>query len=248
MFKDDQGGFAGFSSASKTERTFVEVYSPKRPKDQILKITGGARHVVALTRGLDVLTWGISSQGQLGRIKSFQASDDPPSAKLCFTPEPVPGLKKLLKSPIADIGCGLYNTFVISESGDVAGWGLNNSGQLGVDEKVQDGDGDGDGDGDAPELDESVKDKHKGAPEVGVTKGGKGAEGLVDAVNETTDKNEEQQTNGGGPDDQKVPHLQVQQNDHQRENLIWAPVLIPQLKKVRERGREIIHSKLKTKI
>ena len=34
-------------------------------------------------------------------------------------------------------GVGLYNTFAISATGEVAGWGLNNSGQLGVAKKDQ---------------------------------------------------------------------------------------------------------------
>ena len=86
---------------------------------------------------LQVLTWGIGSQGQLGRIPAFQHEQQPSSGDL-FVPQEVPGLDILLGSEPADIGVGLYNSFAISASGDVVGWGLNNSGQLGVPKKDQD--------------------------------------------------------------------------------------------------------------
>ena len=43
------------------------------------------------------------------------------------------GLAAAMKrSLIADIGCGAYNSFAVAKSGVVVGWGLNNSGQLGL--------------------------------------------------------------------------------------------------------------------
>ncbi len=100
-----------------------------------MKLLCWARHAVALTAGGQVLTWGISSQGQLGRIAAFGPEGEQPSAADVFLPKPVPGLEELLGSKPADIGVGMYNTFAISSDGDVVGFGLNNSGQLGVPKK-----------------------------------------------------------------------------------------------------------------
>ena len=140
------------------QRTFVEVFKPKSPASRVQKLLCGARHVVALTLdhkvpemklciaysisligifALQVLTWGIGSQGQLGRIPAFQHEQQPSSGDL-FVPQEVPGLDVLLGSDPVDIGVGLYNSFAFSASGDVVGWGLNNSGQLGVPKKDQD--------------------------------------------------------------------------------------------------------------
>lgn len=86
---------------------------------------------------IQVLTWGIGSQGQLGRVPAFEHEQQPSSTDL-FVPKEVPDLDALLGAPPVDIGVGLYNTFAISTSGDVVGWGLNNSGQLGISKKSQD--------------------------------------------------------------------------------------------------------------
>ena len=127
---------------------------------------------------LQVLTWGISSQGQLGRIAAFTQEEQPSAAEV-FTPKEVEGAADMLENRPTDIGgrggkggtvaggrepdrgrqtstlglggtpivqamknnvqppsgVGLYNTFAISSSGRVVGWGLNNSGQLGVAKK-----------------------------------------------------------------------------------------------------------------
>ncbi|GAX84248.1 hypothetical protein CEUSTIGMA_g11671.t1 [Chlamydomonas eustigma] len=132
IFKDDQGGLTGFNSRTKgLQRTFIEVHHAKAASSKVLKLLCGARHIVALTAGGEVLTWGISSQGQLGRIPAF-GQEDQPSPSDVFEPKAVPGLEDLLGSTPVDIGVGLYNTFAISETGDVVGWGLNNSGQLGI--------------------------------------------------------------------------------------------------------------------
>lgn len=96
--------------------------------------------MVALTEGRQVLTWGIGSQGQLGRLPAFgPESEQQPGSETLFTPAPVSGVEELLGgSPVREIGAGLYNTFVVSAAGDVVAWGLNNSGQLGVAKADQD--------------------------------------------------------------------------------------------------------------
>lgn len=125
MFKDDQGGLNGFSAEVKLQRTFALVYQPEDDAGRAVKIVAGARHMAALTAGHDVLTWGIASQGQLGRLPPFTAGDDgnQPKVEDAFTPRKVPLLSKALgggkegEDPVTGLGCGLYNTFAITESG-----------------------------------------------------------------------------------------------------------------------------------
>lgn len=62
---------AGFTAASKIEPLLVALLTPAGPKERVVKIAAGARHCVALTQGGTVLTWGIGSQGQLGRVPAF---------------------------------------------------------------------------------------------------------------------------------------------------------------------------------
>lgn len=137
MFKDDVGGLSGFSqvgsgAGSSLQKTFVPVYEPATAAEHVVKLVSGARHVVALTEGGSVLTWGIGSQGQLGRLPAYDQFTQPRADKL-FVPLVVHCVDTLLGgSPIANIGCGAYNTFVVAASGAVVGWGLNNSGQLGL--------------------------------------------------------------------------------------------------------------------
>ena len=125
MFKDDQGGLNGFSAKVKLQRTFALVYEPKDESSRVMKIVAGARHMSALTAGHDVLTWGIASQGQLGRLPPFAAGDDgvQPTLEDSFQPAKV-ALSAALGGggggggdPVVGLGCGLYNTFGITQSG-----------------------------------------------------------------------------------------------------------------------------------
>lgn len=88
--------------------------------------------MAALTRRGDVLTWGAGSQGQLGRVAPYDASEPQPDLQVLLTPTPVADLAAAIGPDIADISCGAYSTFAVSRRGAVAAWGLNNAGQLGV--------------------------------------------------------------------------------------------------------------------
>lgn len=132
-FKDDVGGTSGFYGDKHTQSTFMKVFSPPDIRDQVRSLQCGARHAVILTGRGEVLTWGIGSQGQLGRVNAFESAEVALESKVAFIPQAVPSLLPLLgSSPVVAIGCGSYSTFAISKAGDVAGWGLNNSAQLGI--------------------------------------------------------------------------------------------------------------------
>jgi regulator of chromosome condensation len=91
----------------------------------------GVGHVAALTRRGEVLTWGMGTQGQLGRVAPYTVRDPPPLTAL-LTPSAVPGIGAAIGPEVVDIGCGHYSTYAVSKRGGVAAWGLNNMGQLGL--------------------------------------------------------------------------------------------------------------------
>jgi len=98
----------------------------------VVKVACGARHVALLTRSGAVLTFGMAGQGQLGRVPPFDQSGAPPLASL-LTPAPVAALRSAdlpAGDPVADVACGAYATYAVTEAGRVVAWGLNNAGQL----------------------------------------------------------------------------------------------------------------------
>jgi regulator of chromosome condensation len=131
-FKDDTSGNAAFSRTTEVQKLPVLVYSPETGRDGVKKIVAGSRHMMALTKRGEVLTWGIGNRGQLGRIASFgQGSDHDFLQDL--EPAAVNGISSILDaSSIVDVACGANTCFVIRKDGEVAGWGLNNVGQLSV--------------------------------------------------------------------------------------------------------------------
>ncbi len=58
----------------QVQRTLAPVIVPSKPRENVIRVAAGSRHAVALNRGGEVLTWGIGSQGQLGRIAPFDQS------------------------------------------------------------------------------------------------------------------------------------------------------------------------------
>lgn len=130
-FKDDGSGAAGFPGVThgRLQRLPHKVYAPADTRDHVRRISAGARHMAALTRRGEVLTWGMGGQGQLGRVAPYNNDSFPPLEQL-LEPAPVPGVAAEIGSDVADVVCGAYSTFAISGKGAVAAWGLNNAGQL----------------------------------------------------------------------------------------------------------------------
>jgi regulator of chromosome condensation len=130
-FKDDGSGAAGFPgvAAGKLQRLPARVYTPADTRSQVHRLAAGARHMAALTRRGEVLTWGMGGQGQLGRVAPYNNDTFPPLEEL-LAPAPVPGVAAAVGGDVADVVCGAYSTFAISRRGAVAAWGLNNAGQL----------------------------------------------------------------------------------------------------------------------
>uniref|UniRef100_A0A7S0WHD4 RCC1-like domain-containing protein n=1 Tax=Chlamydomonas leiostraca TaxID=1034604 RepID=A0A7S0WHD4_9CHLO len=138
-FKDDVSSLSGFTPDSGIEKTLVLLHEPESAKAKVKAIAAGARHCLALTADGKVLTWGIGSQGQLGRVPAF-TQENQPDGKVLFKPSPVNlASAGLGRSPVVAIATGTYTSFVITKSGEVAAWGLNGSCQLGL-EKAGDED------------------------------------------------------------------------------------------------------------
>ncbi|GIL46953.1 hypothetical protein Vafri_3821 [Volvox africanus] len=134
FFKDEVGALSGFTPKAKMLGLFTMIWEPESSRDRIKQLACGARHAVFLTYRGDVYTWGSGSQGQLGRVQPYsQDSEYQPTASELFQPTRVTHLPYALGNTSASIiACGAYSTFVLGKNGDVAAWGLNNSGQLGI--------------------------------------------------------------------------------------------------------------------
>ncbi|XP_051983066.1 probable E3 ubiquitin-protein ligase HERC3 [Xyrauchen texanus] len=103
---------------------FCEVFgqSPLKGLDNrnVIQITCGDQHSMALTQDGQLFVWGENSHGQLG-LKEGQSGT--------LTAQHVQSLSGI---PLAQISAGGDHSFALSLSGAVFGWGKNNSGQLGL--------------------------------------------------------------------------------------------------------------------
>ncbi|XP_072241436.1 probable E3 ubiquitin-protein ligase HERC3 [Leuresthes tenuis] len=86
----------------------------------VTQVVCGSQHTVALTKGGQVYTWGHDSRGQLGLGKRKNGADSPQH------------LQSLSAIPVVRIAAGGEQSFALSVSGGVFGWGRNDRGQLGL--------------------------------------------------------------------------------------------------------------------
>ncbi|XP_034033116.1 probable E3 ubiquitin-protein ligase HERC3 [Thalassophryne amazonica] len=102
----------------------VPNYTPK-PLDAswnvaVSQVACGSQHSVALTRDGQVYTWGQNSRGQLG-LGTRQSG--------AASPQHLPTLSAV---PLVHVAAGGEQSFALSLSGNVFGWGRNDCGQLGL--------------------------------------------------------------------------------------------------------------------
>ncbi|KAL9905493.1 probable E3 ubiquitin-protein ligase HERC4 isoform X2 [Glossina fuscipes] len=88
----------------------------------VIQISCGSNHSVALTNCGELYSWGSNIYGQLGIANGIEIVHS-------SIPLPITSLQGI---PIAYVACGGNHSFVISKSGAVFGWGRNNAGQLGL--------------------------------------------------------------------------------------------------------------------
>lgn len=89
------------------------------PEVRVLSVCVGYGHMLALTRGGDVYSWGRNIYGQLG------LGDHKDKA----SPQLVTHLKE---EPVKAVVCGQYHSLALTAKGDVYGWGYNRNYELGV--------------------------------------------------------------------------------------------------------------------
>lgn len=92
----------------------------EKPADlQIASVSCGNEHAVILMKNGDVYTMGGGSRGQLG-LGSTSSED-----RLCL-------VENLQPLKIVKVAAGGWHSLALAETGDLYGWGWNESGQVGV--------------------------------------------------------------------------------------------------------------------
>ncbi|XP_068567720.1 probable E3 ubiquitin-protein ligase HERC3 [Cebidichthys violaceus] len=86
----------------------------------VSQIACGSQHSVALTKGGQVYTWGRDSRGQLGLGRSEPGASSPQH------------IRSLSALPLVQVAAGGEQSFALSVSGAVFGWGANDRRQLGL--------------------------------------------------------------------------------------------------------------------
>ena len=105
--------------------------------DRAVKIASGNDHVVILTDQGDLLTFGCAEQGQLGRVpECFSSRGGRKGVQTLLDPQIVRfrRLKGVSKPKFSNVFCGAYHTFALTQNNRLFVWGLNNYGQLGLDD------------------------------------------------------------------------------------------------------------------
>ncbi|GAB7361945.1 hypothetical protein MBLNU230_g1983t1 [Neophaeotheca triangularis] len=96
----------------------------------ITQLAAGANHILALHKSGRVYGWGAGDSNQLGRkiVERTQGAS-------CLIPREF-GLPKGVKNGIVKLGCGDNFSFALNKLGNVYAWGLNNFGQLGMEDEA----------------------------------------------------------------------------------------------------------------
>eukprot|EP00795_Rhopilema_esculentum_P002594 gene2594-790_t len=126
----DSNGPIGLTPNGQSKEP-IKVYPTKESDDRAVKITSGNDHVVILTEGGSIFTFGSGEQGQLGRVKEcFSHRGGRRGISMLLAPQIVRFKKK---QRFTDIFTGSFHTFAVAEEeNEVYAWGLNNWGQLGT--------------------------------------------------------------------------------------------------------------------
>ncbi|XP_071953933.1 probable E3 ubiquitin-protein ligase HERC4 [Antedon mediterranea] len=90
----------------------------------VIQVSCGSHHSIALTKEGKIFSWGSNKYGQLGHAGSPRLLCSSPIEVLCLN-----GLA------FKQIVCGGWHSFALTVSGAVFGWGYNNFGQLGLNDR-----------------------------------------------------------------------------------------------------------------
>lgn len=91
-------------------------FSTEQPISNIIKLSHGSSHVIAIDKYGNAYTWGSNGQGQLGLGDHIDIS----------------GSIRLSRSGIMSASCGYHHTIVLTNRNEIFGCGSNFHGQLGL--------------------------------------------------------------------------------------------------------------------
>ncbi|CAI8024748.1 Regulator of chromosome condensation [Geodia barretti] len=138
IFRDNNGAF-GFLPPPSPPTPSPSPHIIYSAPNKALKITSGCDHMAIVTEHGDIYTVGRAEQGQLGRIaECFSSRGGRKGISLLLKPDVVRVRvkRKADKPKFTDAFCGSYQTFAVTEKGEVYAWGMNNYGQLCTGDKV----------------------------------------------------------------------------------------------------------------
>lgn len=95
---------------------------------RVRSIAAGANHLLALAEDGEVYAWGCGEQGQLGRRVLERHK------LLALHPTRITPRRHRSHGGIMNVVCGSYHSFLLARDGTVFAVGLNNYGQLGLDD------------------------------------------------------------------------------------------------------------------
>ncbi len=132
----DSNGPFGLAQPGPPSPSPIVVYDS--PTSRAIKVVSGSDHVVVLTNEGDLFSFGCAEQGQLGRVpECFSARGGRKGVKYLLDPQMVRFRKSRgVKTKFSDVFCGSYTTYAYTQSRHLFAWGLNNYGQLGVNDVV----------------------------------------------------------------------------------------------------------------
>ena len=119
-----------FSISSPTLIKFKQ-YNDLKEQNEIIKISCGEAHTIALNSKNEVFSWGFGSNGQLGLgfcEDSFELGTGLIKARI-FTPQKITALQN---KKILDIQCGKTFSMFIDSNGGLYSCGINDLYQLGI--------------------------------------------------------------------------------------------------------------------
>lgn len=110
--------------AQSTKKQTIGTPTPITALHDIVAVAAGRRHAIAMTSSCNIFAWGV---GVLGCASGAgQGGGD------AFTPVAYTPVRVALSQTIRTIGCGIHNSFAITEDGELWVWGVNYYGECGV--------------------------------------------------------------------------------------------------------------------